>query len=149
MCLKFKDDEHPTDPVEVVTIGSKYGRLKKRTLENYCHNEVVTAKTPKCSDGSNKQQGCFLYKTKSDNLGLALNYAIDTAEQFRSFKELGLLPTLDDISAFEFACFESAEKAVRKIENERIKEADKKAKQEAANAETYKEHKPRKNGGFA
>lgn len=108
-----------------MTIGGRYGRMKKRTLENYCHNMVVTKKNWKCSDGSDRQQGCFLYETKSDNLSEGVAHSIDTAEQFRNFRELGLLPTLDQISAYEFTCLDSAERAVRKINDEISKKASK------------------------
>ncbi len=120
-CLKFKDEELPSDPIENLTIGSKYGRMKRRTLENYCHNMVVTRENWKCSDGSNRLQGCFLYETKSDNLSEAMQHSLETAEQFRNFKELGLLPSLVEISAYEFTCLDAAEKAVRTINAEHAK----------------------------
>lgn len=101
----------------VMTIGSQYGKLRKRSLENYCHNKVATAK-------NRLQQGCFLYETK-DNFTPSLAHSIETAEQFRNFKELGLLPTLTEISAYEFTCFDAAEAAVRKINNEITKKAHK------------------------
>ena len=133
-----------------MTIGSKYGRMKKRTLENYCHNQIVTAKTARCSDGSNRQAGCPLYETKPDNLTESLAHSVDTAEQFRNFKELGLLPTLDKISAYEFICFDNAERAVRKINDEISKESTDKANKNSGNTEdSFKERKPRRTGGFA
>jgi len=96
--------------------------MVKRTLENYCHNEVITAKS-KCSDGSRKLQGCPLFGTKSDNIGESLAHSVDTAEQFRNFKELGLLPPLTQISAYEFTCLDAAERAVRRITDEQNKKA--------------------------
>ncbi len=65
-----------------------------------------------------------------DNIGLALNHAMQTAEEFRSFKELGLLPPLTEISAFEFTCLEAAENAIRQVNNEQMNKANKPKKQE-------------------
>jgi hypothetical protein len=128
-CLEFKDNDVPTDAVESMTIGCKYGRMKGRTLENYCHNQVVTIKNSRLPDGSNRLAGCPLYETKSDNLSEALAHSIETAEQFRNFRELNLLPPLTEISVYEFTCFDAAERAVRKVNDEitkRANESDKK-----------------------
>lgn len=106
-------------------MGGKYGKMRGRTLENYCHNQVVEAKNARCSDGTNRQPGCFLFETKSDNLSESLAHSIDTAEQFRNFRELGLLPSLKEISAYEFTCFDAAERSVRKVNDEASKKASK------------------------
>lgn len=53
--------------------------------------------------------------------------AINTAEELRELKELGLLPGLDKISAFEFECFRIAEGAARTVEAEYYKEISSKS----------------------
>lgn len=115
-CLLGKESK----PLDTLIIGGAYGQLRKRTLENYCHKEVATAK-------NGLQQGCPLFDTKSDNMSEALTHSVDTAEQFRNFKELGLLPSLNEISAYEFVCYDTAERAVRKINDEQQKAANKKS----------------------
>jgi hypothetical protein len=127
-------------------VGGKYGQMKKRTLSNYCHNEIVTIQNAKLPDGSMRLSGCPLYETK-DNMSESLEHSVSTAEQFRNFKELGLLPVLDEITAYEFTCFDAAERAVRKINNEISKKQAKEASKKAANQDQQQD--PRKTGGFA
>ncbi len=57
-----------------------------------------------------------------------LSYAVNTAEEFRNYKELNLLPSLDVITAYEFMCLDTAERAVRKTQDELQKEDEKKNK---------------------
>lgn len=52
--------------------------------------------------------------------------AINTAEELRELKELGLIPGLDKITAFEFECYRIAEGASRTVEAEYYKELSKK-----------------------
>lgn len=106
-------------------------------MENYCHNQVATA--------ANKlQQGCPLFETKSDNVGEAVAHSIETAEQFRNFKELGLLPSLNEISAYEYTCFDAAERAVRQVNAEVSK--PKPDKKSASPLDTG-DNRPKKTGG--
>lgn len=78
-------------------------------------------------------QGCPLYNTKPENMPATLTTAIHTAEDLRNLKELGLLPSLDDMSAWEFTCLDAAERASRTIQNEKIIESSKKAQQDKTN----------------
>jgi hypothetical protein len=105
-------------PLSDLIVGGKYGQLRKRTLSNYCHNHEVTAKLAVELGIPNLQTGCPLFETKSDGLPEDLAHAIDTAEQFREFKELGINLELEDIGAYEFSCYSAADRAVRKINNE-------------------------------
>lgn len=65
------------------------------------------------------KSGCPLYDTKPENIPAILSSAIDVAEDLRELKALDMLPSLDDITAWEFCCYRTAERAVRKIEAER------------------------------
>jgi hypothetical protein len=90
-------------------------------LENYCHN-----KQPNPRNGL--LTGCMLYPTKAEHMTPSLQIAIDTAEYFRELKELWLLPSLDDMTAFEFECYKAAERASRKVQNDKIREMEEKDK---------------------
>lgn len=107
--------------------------MRQRTLENYCHD---TQATPQ----NRLNHGCPLFKTKPDDISQSLSHAIDTAETFRKYKELNLLPTLDIITAYEYACYDAADTAVRKTQDDIQREEDK--KQERGN-----KHSGNKTGG--
>lgn len=62
--------------------------------------------------------GCPLYDTKPENTPPSLYAAIDTAEELRELKELGLLPTINELTAWEVCCYRVAEAASRLIEAE-------------------------------
>lgn len=97
-------------------IGGIHGRVQGRTLENYCHNKEATK--------DNKlQQGCPLYDTKPENVPPSLIGAIEAAEELRELKELGLLPTINELTAWEVCAYRVAERASRKIESEALKES--------------------------
>jgi hypothetical protein len=97
-----------------------------RTLENYCHNKEATP-----SNGL--KQGCPLYDTKPENVPPSLVGAIEAAESLRSYKANDCLPPITELTAWEYACFDIAENASRKIEAEAAKEA---TKQSASKQET-------------
>lgn len=70
------------------------------------------------------KEGCPFFDTKPENVPKKLLGAIQTAEEFRENKELGLLePTLVKITAFEYECYKTAEAASRLIEAEEAEEA--------------------------
>lgn len=76
-------------------------------------------------------------------------HSIDTAEQFRNFRELGLLPPLTEISAYEFTCLDAAERAVRKINDELTKKAHKSDKNKSDLPSGIGDNKPKRTGGHA
>lgn len=90
------------------------GRVQGRTLENYCHDSLPTAQ-------NGLKAGCPLYHTKPENTPNSLLGAIDAAEILRRYKERGCLPSIDEMSAWEFACFDSAEEASDRVQSEMIK----------------------------
>jgi hypothetical protein len=96
-------------------IGSKEGQRQGKTLENYCHNQQATK-------DNGLKNGCPLYDTKPENTPPSLYSAIDTAETLRNYKKLGVLPTLSELSAWEFACLSIAESASDTVEAESLKE---------------------------
>lgn len=96
-------------------IAGVHGRVQGRTLENYCHDKEATKE-------NGLKHGCPLYNTKPENVPPSLIGAIEAAEELRELKELGLLPSINELTAWEVACFKAAEHASRKIEAEAIKE---------------------------
>lgn len=57
-----------------------------------------------------------------------MDFAVGTAETFRTYKRLNLLPTLEHMTAYEFVCYDTAETTVEKVHNDLQKEKDKKDK---------------------
>lgn len=97
-------------------IAGVFGRSQGRTLENYCHCEESTK-------FNGKKQGCPLYPTKPENTPKSLLGAIDTAEVLRRYKQRGTLPTIYELTAWEYCCFDTAEEASEVVQNEKLKEA--------------------------
>lgn len=97
-------------------IAGPFGRREGRTLENYCHKEQ-----PTLTNGL--KQGCPLYDTKPENTPPGLIGAIEAAETLRRYKQRGCLPSIDEMSAWEFCCFDTAEEASDKVEAEMLKES--------------------------
>ncbi len=92
-------------------IAGMHGRLEHRTLENYCHNKEATK-----SNGL--KPGCPLYDTKPENVPVGIIGAIDAAESLRRYKKRGTLPPIDELTAWEYCCFDTAEEASDTIESE-------------------------------
>jgi hypothetical protein len=123
--------EHKCTTEGTGEIGGFYGRKNERTLENYCHNQVPTPL-------NGLKSGCPLYETKPENVPPSLMGAIDAAETLRRYKQRGCLPHIEEMTAWEFCCFDTAEEASEKIESEAIKDAsgDKKG---SGNSDTNKQ----------
>lgn len=96
-------------------IAGVQGRVQKRTLKNFCHD-----KEPTKENGLHK--GCPLYDTKPENTPAYLYPAIEAAEELRELKEIGLLPSIHELSAWEVCCYKVAEMASRVVEAEAMKE---------------------------
>ena len=94
-------------------IAGRHGQLQGRTLENYCHNTVATA-------NNGLKQGCPLYDTKPENVPDVLVGAIDAAETLRRYKQRGCLPTINELTAWEYCCYDTAEEASDTVEAEEI-----------------------------
>lgn len=103
-------------------IGGVHGRVQGRTLENYCHDAE-----PNKENGLHK--GCPLYPTKPESTPPSLYAAIDTAETLRRYKQRGCLPSIHELTAWEFCCFDTAEEASDKIDAEFAPGADKNSKE--------------------
>lgn len=67
--------------------------------------------------------GCPLYPTKPENVPKNLMGAISAAETLRTYKTLGVLPPLSELSAWEFTCLTTAEAASSTIEAEALQNA--------------------------
>lgn len=105
-----------TDKI-VGEIAGTYGTSQNRTLENYCHCELPTKE-------NGLKQGCPFYDTKPENVPVGLTGAIQTAELHRKYKVRGCLPTIDEMTAWEFCCFDTAEEASDVVQNEALNESD-------------------------
>lgn len=108
--------EYVCTQTEEGEIACNLGQREGRTLENYCHNI-------KASKDNGLKNGCPLYDTKPENTPASLLGAIDTAETLRNYKKLGVLPTLKELTAWEFATLSIAEMASDIVEAETVKEA--------------------------
>lgn len=95
-------------------IAGLEGRVQKRTLKNYCHNQTA-------NKDNGLFTGCPLYDTKPENTPATLYGAIEAAEILRGYKQRGVLPPITEMTAWEYSCFETAEEASDLIESEQAK----------------------------
>jgi hypothetical protein len=95
--------------------------MRKRTLENYCHDKELSV-------ANRVQEKCPLFKTKTERLTETLSHGIGVAEEFRKYKRLGLLPPLDEMTAYEFMCLDTSDSAIEEAQAEIQKEEEKKNK---------------------
>lgn len=101
-------------------IAGVKGRIDGRSLKNYCHDKEPTP-------FNGLLAGCPLYATKPENVPPHLFAAIEAAEELRELKELNLLPSINELTAWEVCCYRVAEGASRKIEAEAMQEATNKS----------------------
>jgi hypothetical protein len=92
-------------------IAGLHGKTEGRTLQNFCHKELPTKE-------NNLKQGCPFYDTKPENVPESLLGAIETAELLRKYKTRGCLPPIEDLTAWEFCCYDVAEDASDAVQNE-------------------------------
>lgn len=98
-------------------IAGVRGRSQGYTLQNHCHNEEVTP-------FNGLKEPCPFFDTKPENIPHRIIGAVQTAEEYRELKELGLLKNdLGSLTAFEYECYRTAEAASRLVESEAIKDA--------------------------
>jgi hypothetical protein len=103
-------------------VAGVHGRSQGYTLKNHCHNAEVTP-------FNGLKEPCPFFDTKPENVPANLLGAIQTAEEFKELKMLGLLePNLDKITAFEYTCYAAAEYAANTIEAEEIDRMNKESK---------------------
>lgn len=97
-------------------IASPQGKVRHRTLENFCHDKPATVQ-------NGLQQGCPLYPTKPENVRQELIPLIGLAEDLRVYKKRGALLDIEKLGCIEWTAFSAAEDASDVVEAEAMEEA--------------------------
>lgn len=111
---------------EICTTDLRRGiivRDASRTLDNYCHGFETKETDTELDDLPKKFRriypGCKLYATKPENVPLEIAAAVDTAEDLKELNNINLLPTIDQLTAWEVCCYRVAVRAANKVDNEK------------------------------